>query len=1179
MAPITPSRRSIAPTRDLGPGFRSAQKVIFCNEGAHWIIGYSGNTLRLKSTRGLGYVAHLLRHPGAEFHALDLYGGISSVRGEDATARSVAGFALADDPEKARVQTGGLADAGEMIDEQTKIAYRRQLSELREELDKAKELGTVERAEKAEAEIDALTRELSRAVRLGGRNSPAASASERARQSVTKSIKSALAAIAQREAALGELLSRCIKTGNVCTYRPDPDFPVTWEFADTIAGQSRQPVSSGDQLIANSDHSQTLSVVLNAAPLLLAKRTTLVGRESECEALHAVIDRALNGRGLLVMLAGGSGVGKTRLAMEMMEYASRAGFKCLVGHCYERDELFPYLPFVEIIESTLAQAGSLSDFRRLLGDNAAELAQLAPILRRVFPDIPQLPELPPAQKRRFLFQGFSEALARAARTRSYMLILEDLHWADESSLALLIHLSQRISQLPVVIVATYRDDYSDINPQLLRTLEELIRISIRPLKVGGLSRRAVGQMLNELTKRQVPQRLVDIIFDESQGNPFFVEELYRYLLEEGTMFDADGQLRSDLTIQENDVPESVRLVIGRRLGRLNEAEKRVLAAAAVIGRSFSFQLLSEISQLDVDELFAIVEKAQQMGIIVSSAEGSERPLTFGHELVRQTLITGIAIPRQQRLHAIAADAIERIGPGPVEERAGAIADHLLKAGPFADSRKLVRWLTRAGENALEAAAFEEALCSFQSALSHQDAVSLEDKARLLTSVAMAERGLERWDAALINLRKALEINVDLDNREMSGKSFIELTDALFWAGRFREAAETARKGLAHLQKDVSADRVRLLADLGQGLAEAGAYEPAHEALQEALSIASRLSDSQLAPRVFGARSVVNFHFLRLNEATADGFLNLQSGGSEGTPWQRAVQLRVLRQTLLYLGRLDEAARIADQLEPLARKIGQSYSVAVCLGTRAWTEFGRAPELTKLEASLREIPTSSEMAWFNYWEALFEAQLSLVDFFRGDWATALSHAQASCGSEPEISIQGVGIGMLFRHMAYADDRDRALAILGEKRTWLPAGGQPTIRGSWLMLALVVEGLAMLGEQSQAGQLYPRVRELVDTGAVALWPIYRFTHTIAGIAAGAAREWDAAEEHFRTALKQAESFPQRLEAAEILRFHAMMLKDRGAPGDRERARQMIAKALDTYLQIGMSRHIEITRTLLD
>ena len=185
------------------------------------------------------------------------------------------------------------------------------------------------------------------------------------------------------------------------------------------------------------------------------------------------------------MLYDGPGVGKTRLAMEMAEYASRAGFRCAVGRCYERDEPFPFLPFAEIIESNLAQAASLDDYRGQIGSNAAEIAQIAPSLRRVFPDIPQPLELPPAQQRRYLFQSFSEALARAARTRPNIYLLEDLHWADESTLALLTHLANRIAELPVVIVATYRGGYRDDNPVLVRTLEELIRMGVRPQKLGG----------------------------------------------------------------------------------------------------------------------------------------------------------------------------------------------------------------------------------------------------------------------------------------------------------------------------------------------------------------------------------------------------------------------------------------------------------------------------------------------------------------------------------------------------------------------------------------------------------------------------------------------------------------------------------------------------------------------
>ncbi len=664
------------------------ERAIFRKEGEYWTVGRGGNTFRLKDTKGLGYLAHLLRHPDVEFHALDLAGGIAGQRDDDETEQSPRGLPRGDEElEKAGIHIGSLGDAGEMLDEQAKVAYRRRLSDLREELEEAKELGNVERAERAEEEIDALTRELSRAVGLGGRSRRAISASERARQTVAKTIKSVLERIAQSDATLADILSRRIRTGNFCSYQPDPALPIAWEF--DANEPTEHLTSSSEPAPARADHPQTSPAVLEVSPFSFAEQTAFVGRESERSTIRAAIDRALTGNGSVVMVAGGPGVGKTRLAIEMAEYASRAGFRNLVGHGYERDEAVPFLPFAEILESGLAQAASLDDFRLRMGANAPELAQIAPSLRRVFPDIPQPLELPPAQKRRYLFQSVSEGLANASRTRPYVLILEDLHWADESTLALLIHLANRVAHLPVVIIGTYRDGYSDNNPALARTLEELIRVGIRPLKLGGLSKDAVAQMLHELSKRQVPQTLVSLIFEESQGYPFFVEEVYRHLIEEGKIFDEAGQFRADVEIDEIDVPESVRLIIGRRLERLDENEKRALTAAAVIGRSFSFELLTAICDIDVHELFTIAEKAQQMGIIVASSEAPEKGFTFSHELVRQTLLAGISTPRRQHLHACVADAIARLQPDAANQRAGDINIHLVKAGSFADGDRSI----------------------------------------------------------------------------------------------------------------------------------------------------------------------------------------------------------------------------------------------------------------------------------------------------------------------------------------------------------------------------------------------------------------------------------------------------------------------------------------------------------
>jgi hypothetical protein len=209
---------------NAAPSVRAVPKGVLRKEGEYWTVGYGRKSLRLKDSKGLGYLAHLLRHPGTEFHVLDLAGGIGNQRDDDETSLPRGD----EDLEKAGIHIGNLGDAGEMLDEQAKVAYRRRLSDLREELEEAKEAGNVERAEQAEEEIDALTRELSRAVGLGGRNRKAASASERARQSIGKTIKAVIERIAQSDAALADILLRCIRTGTFCFYQSDPNFPVAW---------------------------------------------------------------------------------------------------------------------------------------------------------------------------------------------------------------------------------------------------------------------------------------------------------------------------------------------------------------------------------------------------------------------------------------------------------------------------------------------------------------------------------------------------------------------------------------------------------------------------------------------------------------------------------------------------------------------------------------------------------------------------------------------------------------------------------------------------------------------------------------------------------------------------------------------------------------------------------------
>lgn len=880
------------------------------------------------------------------------------------------------------------------------------------------------------------------------------------------------------------------------------------------------------------------------------------------------------------MLGGGPGLGKTRLAMEMGREATRQGFRVLSGRCYEREEPHPYVPFAEILETALTQASSLEEFRDWLGDNAIELAKLAPRLRRVFPDISAPLELPSAQVRRYLFQSIAESLARLARKAPLFLILDDLQWADESTLALLYHLANRVAQIPVVIIGTYRSNNLDANPALVRTLEELLRIGLRPIKLQGLSQEAVAQMLRVLSNLNPPQPLVNVIYEETQGNPFFVEEVYKHLVEEGKIFDAAGEFRLDISIDEVDVPDNVRLVLDRRLSRLSKKALQVLAAAAVIGRSFSFKLLvSFLDHVDIDDLLTAIEEAQRMGLMVSSSKGPEAPFAFAHELVRQTLLAGISLPRRQRLHLQVAEAIERVYASAMKEHTVEIAYHLVQADASADPQKVVHSLALAGCYALEAAAYEEALRHFESALSYRGAINLRRRAELLSHLAMAKRGLGRWDDALASWREALDICTNLGDHELVDGICFKIVVTLMWVGRYQEAEQIAQRCLVQLPGETSTDRVRARTAVGLIKTVAGNYRSAQDAFLSALASADRLSDHKLQALILAFRSHCHLYFLRLPEAIEDGLKSAELRHAEGSLWLHAQRLCWMQQAFYYLGRAEEAAKIRDELEPLAKKSGHFGALALCLRIGAWIAFGKDLNLNKLHQQLRQDLEINETVGLQPWIATSHTQLSFVEFFRGNWEMGLEHAEEANRLELHDIREGFGAGALFRLRAYAGDRDDALPLISAKQATLPRSGELNTLGSWAMLLLVIEGLVILGEREQAAQLYPLVRQLVDTGTICIAWVSRFSQTMAGVAAAAGRQWDTAEKHFRLALQQAERFPHRLEQVEIRRFYGAMLLDRGALNDQSKAHKLLNEAVENYTHIGMPHHSLITKALLD
>jgi tetratricopeptide (TPR) repeat protein len=729
------------------------------------------------------------------------------------------------------------------------------------------------------------------------------------------------------------------------------------------------------------------------------------------------------------------------------------------------------------------------------------------------------------------------------------------------------------------LVGTYRDVELDVARPLARTLQELTRQRLaHDLAVKRLPQAEVAAMLRALSDQEPPKPLVDAVYRETEGNPFFVEEVFQHLAEEGKLFDSQGHWRSDLSIGELEVPQGVRLVIGQRLERVCEECRRVLTTAAVIGRAFTFELLEALSDVDVDALLDAVDEAERANLIASAQDGqAEARFTFAHELIRQTLVSGLSLPRRQRMHLRVAEAIEQVHARDVEEHAADLAHHLHQAGAAADPEKTVRYLTLAGEQALAAAAFEDALRHYESAVSLQPADDGRGRADLLHKRGLALRSVGRWEEALTDWREALAAYEELGDAEAVGRVSSDMVSQLRWAARLEEALEISRRGLAAVGERVSADRCLLLARAGHILSMGGQYAAANGVISQALEMAEQLGDQRLLGEVLRHKAALHWHHMEMPEAVDCGLRAAELLRSAGDLWNLADALWYTEFGLLVLGRFDEAAEIGEELEPLAARVGHLFALWMAGRWRGLREFMLTGDIDRYEEFARgglELGRSAGIAWISH----YYTWLGLVHFWRGRWQEALESFQEAARLETPGFAAGIDWGHLFLCSAYSGDKDGTLAMLEQRRGDLPRPGQANTMGSWEILLGVVQGLAVLGQRDEAAKLYPLVLEAIDTGSLVTWGNCKLFQTVAGMAAAAGQQWSKAEEHFQTALREAHELPHKIEQPEVRRWYARMLIDRDAPGDRDRARQLLTEAVAMYRQIGMPKHVEMAEAML-
>ena len=712
-----------------------------------------------------------------------------------------------------------------------------------------------------------------------------------------------------------------------------------------------------------------------AAPVVRPTGSTattwrFVGRESELATLRRSVDAAVGGRGSLVMVVGEPGIGKTRTTEQAAAYASLRGMQVLVGRCYEGDASIPYLPFIEAIRAHVS-AASAEQLRSELGAGASDVAKLVSEVRQRVSDIPAAaPAEGPDQERRRLFDSVCSFLQNASAATPIMLVLDDLHWADKPSLLLLVHLTRALPTNRLLVVGTYRDVELDRRHPLSEVLTDLRRgPTFERILLRGLSAEEVLAFLEAAAERQVdgPMRqLIPMLHRETEGNPFFIRELLLHMVFTGTFVRrGDRWELADPDLSNLGIPEGVREVIGRRLSRLSDAANAVLTDAAVLGRDFEFPVLARMHGISEDQLVDLVEEALVSQLIVERPASSTPTYAFSHALVRETLYDELSLPRKQRRHLAAGQALESVHSRDRDRILPVLASHFRLAGAAADPALTLDYVQRAAQSALAVFAWEDAIAHLETALEVMEDSGAEPVARAELATRVGDlifRFSTEQARGVVHLENALELYQRVGDERRAAQVHSRLGRALTAYGGAGSDVTDMGRGIAHLvaaEKILADGRDRAsLVYLYQSMA--AAYSTAMDAhaglavAQRAAEMSERLGDEALI-----ASSAVfrGLHLASSGQLTAG--LELMEWAAEENHrlgrsffrWCATVYASVSRQGLgdplgAEKGLRQELRRQEDGGSDFLRR-----SVHVNLA-RAFTAMGR---LEEAEASYNRVP--------------------------------------------------------------------------------------------------------------------------------------------------------------------------------------------------------------------------------
>jgi class 3 adenylate cyclase/tetratricopeptide (TPR) repeat protein len=886
----------------------------------------------------------------------------------------------------------------------------------------------------------------------------------------------------------------------------------------------------------------------------------MVGREGETSLLAAAYKRVASGEGReIIFVSGEAGLGKTTLVAEAARTAHRAGASVLFGHA-EEDMATPYQLFAESLGHYVNNVED-QQLRRHTDAHGAELTRLIPALRSRVAEVPQPKATDSDTERYLLFTAVVEFLAEASIDDPVMLIFDDIQWADAGSLLLLRHLAATELPMRVLLVATMRDHELPNAKELRDTVGELWRQrSVSRMELEGLNHGDVLSYMEAMAGHKLGEdgvALAHAVHRETDGNPFFLSEVLRFLAETGAIFqDAAGQWTASESLGPLALPDSVREVIGGRVARLGDRAERSLSVAAVIGRRFDFDLLTRATRFPEEEVLEILEAATAAALVREVA-GPPGHYTFAHALIRHTIYESLGPTRRARAHRQVAEGLEDIcgsHPGP---RVGELARHWLNATGGSASGRAIRYARQAGDAALSALAPADALRYFTQANELLEQVDDPDPVLALDLIiglgtAQRQTGDPAFrDTLLEAARRAAEFG---DTERLVAAALANNRGFYSAVGATDSAkVEVLETALGDLPEH-DPERALVLATLCSELTHGSPLDRRQALAGEAESIAIRSGDDTTCVRVLNHLYIPLQVPQLLGPALTRTTDSLRRAERIGDPALLYWAAMWRYQTAARAADIDELERCLDIHGAMTEKLGQpmfAWGHAFLRGQRAFIA-GDTAGAEALAAEALQIGTDSGQPDASL---IYGTQLIMVRGQRGTMNELIPLIEQMAADAPEISPWMFGSLLAKAHV----EVDHTDAAIGQLEAFAAAGFDLRMDHVWLSgMVDYADAAVVCGDPTYASPLFDRLApwhaQLPATGASALPPV---SHYLGGLA-GVLGRYDEADAYFSQAAAVSKKLGAKFFSSRTDLWWGNVLVKRDRPGDADAARARLTSA---------------------